>query len=206
MSQYEQLMKELGGIPLAKALPADDGNGDAKIQAAAEDGGEGVPAKKKEGDEDCEKPPMTKSLQVTLADGSVVDAEDGTELVKSLIARIDQNETDSVTVMGQAIGLIKSQATAITEQGALIKSLQGDVAKLGNEGRGRKTMVSLIEKQGPADMAKSEPQGMSGQEFLTKSSAAFAGGKISGQELTVIDVSLRQGAAIDPALIAKVVA
>ena len=215
MSQFDKLLGELDTLTaeqadMSKALPSDDGKDDAKIQAAAEDGGgeagaEGG-AEEDEGDENDE--PMGKSLgEVTLPDGTKAEAVDGTELVKSLIEQIGEiktgaeaTETKMAKALEGAVGLIKSQ-------GEMIKSLTESVKKLSNEGRGRKTVLTISEKPGTTDtLKKSDEQGMSAQDFMAKSNAAFDARQISGKELTVIDVSLRTGVAIEPALIQKVLA
>lgn len=205
MSQYQKLLEELSGMTMAKALPADDGNGDQKIQAAAEGGGDGDANVKKDGEGEGDQP-MAKSFEVTLADGTKVEAEDGTALVKSLVARIDTNESDTAKVMEVTVGLLKSANAAIAEQGTLIKSLQDKVAALSNEGKGRKTILSVIDKTGPTEMTKSEPTGMQPTEFLAKSEAAWSANRITGQEFNTIDVSLRTGQPIDQGLIARVMA
>lgn len=208
MSQFNNLLKDLEGLTaeqetMTKALPADDGKDDEKIQAAAEEGGD-MDAEKKtdcdEGDEDDEKP-MAKSFTLKLEDGTEVEAQDGTELVKSLMEKVDATEGQMAKALGSAVGLIKSQ-------GEMLKALSEQVKKLSGEGRGRKTVLSVTEKKTASEtLAKSEgSDGMTPQEFMLKSNSAFTGGKISGKELTVIDVSLRSGVAIDPTLISKVMA
>lgn len=194
-SSFDALMSEMG--VLAKAMPEvapelTDEEKAAKAQADAA------------ALEAAGKEPMTKSLQVTLADGSVVEAEDGTELVKSLMDQVSGLEGVMAKALGQAVGLIKKQGEQLAATGDLVKSLQSKVAELSGEGRGRKTMLSIVEK--PNQLAKSEPQGMTPQDFMVKANTAFSGGKITGQELTVIDVSIRQGQAIDTGLVSKVMA
>lgn len=217
---FDKLLAELDAQAteqdtMRKALPADDGSDEAKIQAAAAEGGgnggdgatpeedeaAAAAAKEKGGD------PMGKSLgAVTLQDGTKVEAVDGTELVKSLMADVEalkagaaQTESQMAKALEGAVGLIKSQ-------GEMIKSLTESVKKLSNEGRGRKAVLTVVEKTATADLQKSEPTGMNATEFMAKSNAAFDAGKINGKELTTIDVSLRSGVPIDAALISKVVA
>lgn len=148
---------------------------------------------------------MTKSLQVTLADGSVVEAEDGTELVKSLFERFDAQEDSLVKALGGTLNLVKAQGEQLVAQGNLIKSLQAEVARIGNQGAGRKTLVTVHEQVNT--MTKSmqpEQKGPTKEEIMAKSNAAFSAGRITGQEFTMIDVAMRSGFEIDPALAAKV--
>lgn len=192
---FDALMGEMG--MLAKAMPevapelTDEEKAEkAQAEAAAL--------------EAAGKQPMAKSMQVTLADGSVVEAEDGTELVKSLMDQVSGLEGVMAKALGQAVGLIKRQGEQLATTGELVKSLQTKVAELSGEGRGRKTMVTVIDK--PGQLAKSETPGMTAPEFMAKSHAAFNAGKINGTELTIIDVSLREGQLPSAGLISKVMA
>ncbi|HEX7906772.1 MAG TPA: hypothetical protein VF534_01585 [Paraburkholderia sp.] len=216
MSQFEQLLGELQAEneAMAKALPADDGKDDNKIQAAAGEGGgdgggaNGGGANPDDEEEDDDKgTPMGKSLTLTDAEGNPVEAIDGTELVKSLMeevgalkGQVGTHETTMAKALEQTLGVVKAQ-------GALIKSLMARVDALSGQGRGRKTVLAVTEKVATGALAKSEPSdGITPQEFLVKSEAAFNAQKISGLEFTTIDVSLRSNVAIDPALVSKVLA
>lgn len=196
-SAFDALLGELD--TLTKALPAEV-DGDEKIANA--DGGNDDNDEDDEGKEGGDAP-MAKSFVVKLEDGSEVEAQDGTELVKSLMGRIDNNEETLAKALGSAVNLIKVQGEQLAQTTALVKSLQSKVSELSGEGRGRKTVVSIHEK--PANvMNKSEPEGLTAQEFMTKSNAAFEAGRISGKDLTVIDVSIRSNQPIDQSLAAKV--
>lgn len=202
---FQALIGELD--TLTKALPAADVADDKKIEAAAADGDD-KPKLDKDG-KPIAADPMTKSFKVTLDDGSIVDAEDGTELVKSLLARVDNTEQDMIKALGGTIDLVKALSVQLTATTELAKSLQTKVNELSGEGRGRKTMVSIHEKLNTSDLAKSESAAAATnlvEEFMTKSHAAFAAKKITGLELTSIDVAHRQGFAVEPSLVAKVLA
>lgn len=217
MSQFEKLMEELSTLgtqqaELAKALPADDGKDEEKIQAAAGEGGsddgeagDGDADDKggaADGDADDNKAgkPMAKSFKLRLEDGTEVEAQDGSELVKSLQERIEQNEGVMAKAMESAIGLIKGQ-------GELIKSLSEQVKKLSGEGRGRKTVVSVMEKPAPvaSTLAKSEPTGMSHEQFFAKALNAQKEGRLSGTEIAVAEACLNRGEAIPQSIVARVV-
>jgi hypothetical protein len=199
--QFAQLLNDLD--VLAKAQPApiadDDEDGDKKIADAAADG---APAP----DADGKKAPvMAKSMTVTLPDGSQVEAEDGTELVKALQEQVSGLEGTMAKALGAAVALIKTQGETLAATNNLVKSLQTRVAELSNQGAPRKSMLTVHEK--PAGtMAKSEQPGMTAPEFMAKSEAAWKAGKITGQDFTTIDVSLRSREPIDPGLIQKVMA
>lgn len=209
MSQFEKLMGELSQLgtdqeTMTKALPADDGKDEAKIQAAAAesgldgDGDEDDMGGEPDGDED-DKPAMAKSFKFTLEDGTEVEAQDGSELVKSLQDRVEKNEGQMMKALETAVGLIKGQ-------GDLIKSMQDQIKKLSGEGRGRKAVVSVVEKPSPGEgvMAKSEPVGMSHDQFFAKAMVAQREGRISGTEIAMAEACLNRGEAIPQNIVQRV--
>lgn len=201
---FEKLLEELD--VMAKAMSDDEKKtqDDAAIQAAAaesnaDEAGAHAEPDGDENEEGKEPEVMGKSFAFTLENGEVIEAMDGTELVKSLMARVETTEGVMAKALGQAVDLI-------SKQGEMLKSLRSDMNKLAGEGRGRKAVVSVAEKTTSAEtMAKSETPGLTKQEFFAKANAAFDTGRITGKELTVIDVSLRSGSEIDQGLVAKVV-
>lgn len=194
---FDALIGELD--TLTKAIPAVV-DGDDKIANA--DAGNNDDDND-EDDKEGGNAPMAKSFVVELEDGTKIEAQDGTELVKSLMSRIDNNEETLAKALGSAVNLIKVQGEQLAQTTALVKSLQSKVSELSGEGRGRKTVVSIHEK--PANtLAKSEPEGITAQEFMTKANAAFNAGRISGKDLTVCDVSIRSNQPIDQSIMAKV--
>jgi hypothetical protein len=198
---FETLLGELD--ILTKALPAADVADDKKIQAAADGNGDADDENKDDQDGGA---PMTKSLTVTLPNGETIEAEDGTELVKSLMDQVGKQEDMMVKAMGGVVSLVKHQGEQLKAQGDLIKSLQDTVTRLSGQGAGRKSIVDV--HQQVTELTKSfggqQEKGINPVEIMAKSNAAFSAGKISGQELNTIDVSLRMGAAIEPSLLAKV--
>lgn len=195
---FQALLGELD--TLNKAIPAAEVADDKKIQTAAADGD--ADDKKKEGDDK----PMTKSLQVTLADGTILEAEDGTELVKSLFARVDSNEDMIVKALGGTLNLIKAHSDQLKATNELVKSLQADVAKLANQPAGRKTLVNVHEQVTAMTKANPEPAVQTVADFMVKANSAFTAGKITGIELTSADVAIRNGFAPDESVVAKVLA
>lgn len=223
---YEKLLSDLEALhtaqdqeALAKSLANAGAADDGKIAAAADDAGvtgnddEAVDGEVVEGDDDEQEnnDPINKSLGLFDADGLPVDALDGTEMIKSLMARIDTQETAAGKVMGLAVDLIKSQATALTqqseqiaEQGSLIKSLQEQVAALSDTGRGRKSVVTVAEKPVIGQMTKSEPAGLSGLEFMAKAQEAHEAGRISGRQVAIAETSLQKGLAVPADIVQRV--
>lgn len=215
---FEKLMAELKGLEseqetMSKALPAGEGEDDKNIQAAAAEGGDMVDDEGGEGgepaaDDTTDDEPLGKSLGVvTLPNGEKAEAVDGTELVKSLISQVEQLGAKQTESEGNLFKAIETTVGLLKSQGEILKSMQAEIAKLRGEGRGRKTMLSITDKpDAGTQMAKSEPAGVTAEEFLVKSHAAFDAKKISGLELATIDVALRQNKPgdIDPSLIQKV--
>lgn len=218
MSQYEKLLEELE--TMAKAMPGDDGADDDKIQAAAAaanpdadgdgendvtgddlnpEGSEGL-GDEDEGDGDDEET-MGKSFALKLEDGTELEAIDGTELVKSLMARVESNEGTVMKALGTAVDLLG-------KQGDMIKSLQDEVKKLAGEGRGRKTVVSVSEKPvAGATMAKSQgaADGLSANEFMAKALAAQASGRLTGLDVARAESALNKGLPVPQDVVNRVI-
>ena len=206
---YEALLEELE--TLQKSMDQDDSD-DEKIAAAAAaddedddhdepDGDEGIDG---EGDDDGDEGPMAKSFSFQLETGEVVEAVDGTELVKSLQNEVALLKSERETAASQSEKVFQAVLGQLKSQGELIKSLSAQVEKMSSEGRGRKSIAAPS-----AAMAKSmgaDAGGLTPDRLLAKANAAFDAGRISGKELTVIDVSLRHGAALDDGLMARVLA
>lgn len=198
---FDKLMAELAKAEsdqetLSKALPAaEEGMDDDKVQDAAAEGADKAAGDgdadnkggKPDGDAD-DKKTMAKSFEVVLADGTKVQAEDGTELIKSLTDRLEKAEGVMVKAMEGALGLIKSQ-------GEMIKSLGDQFQKLRGEGRGRKAVVTVSEKKDATTLAKSESQadGLTGEQFLAKALTAQKAGRITAADVAIAEGHLNRG-------------
>jgi hypothetical protein len=200
---YELLLNDLEALQKSYAADEDD----KAIRAAAEGNDEELdedgnpiakkPAAKPDGDEGK---PFGKSFTLIAEDGTEAEAIDGTDLIKSLqdeVVALGQSAKDEKEDLTKSITILSN---VIKSQGSLIKSLQEDVAKLSNQGAGRKSIMAPTQ-----DMAKSM-QPISTETFMMKANAAFNAGRISGKELTVCDVSMRHNESIEPALISKIFA
>ena len=207
-ANFEALLKELGEVAadadtLAKAIPAaappamaaagvnpeddddDDEDGDdAAIESAAA--------------ADGDKPTFGKSFEFVDDAGAKHEAVDATEMLKSLLTRVDTVDE----VLAKAL---TSMAGSLKAQGELIKSLSGQVQSLSGQGRGRKAVLSVVEKPAIGEMTKSQSEaGVTPEQFFAKANAAFDAGKISGKDLNVVSVCLRGNHPIDPALVQKI--
>jgi hypothetical protein len=131
---------------------------------------------------------LAQGAQAATGDDPVVI--DGEEIFKSLEALggrqtgVEEVLTKSVTSL---LGLVKGQ-------NALIKSLSDRLDVLGGTGAGRRTVIQVQERPDVGGvLAKAQPEGMSAPEILAKANTAFDAKKITGLELTALDVSLRNG-------------
>jgi hypothetical protein len=206
---YEKLLDDLEA--LQKSYAAEDAD-DQRIQAAEAEGSEEKeeldengkpqkkPVKKEEMESEGDANPFAKSFVGKTEDGEDFEAIDGTELIKSLNNRIDvlQTNADNEKVdlsksMDVLVGIIK-------RQGTLIKSLQESYVALANSGGGRKSVTS----PSAGLLQKSLYGQVSNEEFMLKANAAFECGRITGKDLTVCDVSLRNNFEIDSAIKTKI--
>lgn len=229
MSKFAELLAELnaaetGAQDMAKSLTAAPAKDDQAVVAAAAEagaltpeeqeaaeaeaaakaaeGGEGAPA----GDDKDGKPApvMAKS---EAAEGAGLDEKkyvDATEMLKSMQDTLDAHGDVLSKAFTPLMNTIKSQ-------GEMIKSLHEQMQTLGGQGRGRRAVVSVagIDKGGLSDastLAKSqhEEAGMSPAEFMVKANVAFDNKKITGLDLTAIDVAIRGGQGIPAHLVSKV--
>src|SRR5690606_10978380 len=208
---FEKLLAELQELQsdqedLQKALPDDSGEDDEKIRAAAEDGRTHDPdvepdsdRGEREDDEVDEGEVTVKSFTLKLDDGTEIEAQDGTELVKALTARLDKTEASMKGALETAVSLIK-------KQGDMIKSLSERVAKLGGEGRGRKAVVSVVERPNPGStLSKSDPASTTGEEFLAKALDAQKAGRITSLDVATAEACLNRGQPVPASIIQRVV-
>lgn len=215
-SSFEQLLAEIG--TLQKAMPP-------VMTEQNDDDEDNDPAKKgnpeyADGDADDKKTAMmAKSFVLKDAEGNDIEAFDGTELLKSLQAGFEAQKSDTANAFTGVLNLVKAQSAALASTQALVKSLQAQVAQLGGQSAGRKTVLSVHEQintmaksmgaAGEVNNASSGDQGMTAQDFFAKANALFDKGDLSGRELATIDVALRNGQplakSLDAALIQRVV-
>ena len=212
---FEALVADLESLQKSQALG--DSGDDQRIADAAADGDDSVGAGDAgdvenldavdlddEPDED-EDETFGKSFAMTLEDGTVIEAVDGSAMVKALM---EKNEALTAQITEQEGEMSKALTTVVETikgQSELIKSLQEQVSRLSGEGRGRKAVVSVAEKPA-ATLTKSEPTGMSGSEFMAKCEAAFSAGQITGRDVSIAETALQNGIAVPEHIVSKVLA
>lgn len=220
--QFAQLLEQLNAETeanntLAKALPQDDGQGDANIQAAASEGGEGSAegadgadgsegAQGGEGGEGGEGD-LNKSLQQE--GGALENNEefiDATELIKSLQDTQGEHSDLLAKAIPQLLGLAQSQRGMIEQQGELIKSMQTRIEQLAGQGRGRKAVVSIVDKPNPGEtpLTKSLEQQITPNQILAKALDMQKEGKLTGLEVSRCENALRSGVPVPADIMARI--
>ena len=163
-------------------------------------------------DEDDGKP-FGKSFGVTLDDGTEVEAYDATEILKSFDARIGSQVTELDLLKAEVAALkardipsadaIKAEVEKVlVAQNDLIKSMQAQIAALGAEGRGRKSLLNVHEKPA-ASGTEARPETPSGEALMTKALIAQKQGRITGQDVARLDAYLGRGLQAPPEILAR---
>ena len=195
VGELEQLRKSTDGADDAKiaaAAAAGSGDGDADDKGGAGDGDADD-----KGDEGDAGDGMAKSLALFDKDGNPVEAEDGTAMVKALqaeLADIKAARTQENDHLGKALtavhDMLKSQAELIKAQGSTIASLNEQMSKLANSGRGQRS--ATVVPAADASMAKggTEP---SDSELMAKCDSLISAGKISGTEVSMAETCINRG-------------
>jgi hypothetical protein len=213
---------------LAKSLSAAqvDAKGNAAVAAAAganpedeEDDGQG------NGDLG-DGSPMVKSFKLVLEDGTEMEAQDATEMVKCLVAELNTVKgahTTHVEEMAKSfeavVGLVGSlteglKATredvlALAKRGDELASTNALMAKslgvIGNQGRGKRSVdVTLgarpnLNGNAPASEAKH-----TAAEILAKAEGALNAGRITGTEATKVMTAINMGAQPEQAILDRI--
>lgn len=183
----------------------DDGNGGGEGGTGGEGGGE----------------PLTKSFTLTLEDGTTLEAVDGTEMVKSLAAKLNATEAarsaDAEQMMksfGATVDLISSLTDGLAAANASIAELKKENETLkasgesfkksleafGSQGRGRRSADVVVNGRPPVAATGSKGQ-LSAPEILAKAQDALKAGRISGSEATKVQTAINMGLAPDSAIL-----
>lgn len=198
MSDFDKLLAELSQETanqetLAKSLAAPAAD-DAKIAAAAADGAD---KKNPEDEEGLAKSLDGLNAAASAAGVAVIDGEEFAKSIDSLGGRMTAAEDVLAKAMDSALGMIRGQ-------GEMIKSLNDRITALSGEGRGRKTVVTVNEPKSSLEPLQ-KSQGYTVGEVMAKANSAFDAKKITGLELTTLDVALRNGTPPSESVLAKIV-
>jgi hypothetical protein len=212
LERFETLQKSLPAegseddnkIAAAAAASGDTPNGEGEGAAAGEGEGEGLT--EGEGAGEGEEP-MGKSFAITLEDGTVIDAQDGTALVKALTEQVGalQGRIDAQASEGEQMAKALETACAIVEkQDSMFKSLAAKVDALSKQGRGRTSVVNIAEKPATAVVPKPEAQGVKSDDFMAKAMDKFNSGAITGRDVAIAENALATGKPVPAELVSKV--
>jgi len=178
-NDFTQLLADLDALQeLRKAHPEPDGDEvDGKEPEDNPDESEVGSAEDDEQiEEAAEEEPMKKSL--LLSSGEEIEFLDGTELIKSLTDRVDNQDEALTKILQSTTEIVKSMQ-------AEIDGLKESVQKLSASGRGRKTVLSVTDPAAPA--------GVSPQEFMAKAMDAQKAGRLTALQVSVAEGYLQRG-------------
>lgn len=162
------------------------------------------------GEEDGDAEMFGKSLTVTLEGGETAEAVDGAALVTGMRFLKGQNtalaselaaaRAENAGEMVKALSGMQSLLRLVKDQDTVIKSLSDRLDTFGAQGRGRASVLSIMEKSQPAG-APAQPQGASRAEIMQASMQAMKKGLISAVDVSMIEGCLNQGAEIPEPLV-----
>jgi hypothetical protein len=119
--------------------------------------------------------------------------------------QFQQVSTRLVAMVSTLQNTAHAQNETIKSQGEIIKSLQGEITRIGGSGAGRRSVVSLIEKPTQAAPAPTDATGkMSAEAFMAKCDSAIAAGRLSAAVGARVEAYLNRGAQLPNDLIREV--
>lgn len=172
---------------------------------------------------------MQKSFSIQAADGSTIEVQDASELIKALSGRLDETTQTVFQTLESATSVIKAQGaliksmtdkiaaqetllgaqtTKIDEQATLVKSLRTDLDKFGSSGSGRRAVVTVAERTAaPATetMAKGGmPEGVTTETFFAKAMDLQKAGRLTGADIALAEAALNSGIAVPAGIVQRV--
>lgn len=218
---------------LAKSLSAAqvDANGNTAVANAAAAGANSGAETEEEDDGNGngdlgDGSPMIKSFKLVLEDGTEMEAQDATEMVKCLVGEINKVKTDAAAQsdelmksLGSAVELIgtlteglkatREDVLALAKRGDELAATNALMAKslgvIGNQGRGKRSVdVTLgarpdLNGNGGAAEVKHTPT-----EILAKAQGALTAGTITGTEATKVMTALNMGVMPEKAILDRI--
>lgn len=202
MSKFDELLTKLdalGETPLKKSQP------DENTEKDPEDPENG------EGQDGGEENLFGKSFLVTDESGEEHEAIDGTELIKSMALQLKKQETEfaeKTESLMKSIGGFEAVAEklvdALSTQETLLKALDEKVETIQGRGRGVKSTLTLVDKPDAVQLKKSEPEGMSPDEFMAKAMIAQKEGRIGSHQISIAETSLNNGVPVPQSIVRQV--
>jgi hypothetical protein len=188
-SPFAALLTELDSTATVAKAMADEADMGA---------GGGEEEDEEEHPEDGGEADMAKAITVKLGDGSVVEAIDGTAMMKALNGRQHQM-SDAIRSL---LTIVQNQNKVIERQGTMLKALGADLRKVAATGTGRRSQVTVHDQpaRGPTGtMAKADT--VSGDRFFAKAEQLSRAGKLPSTWAAEIEGSRIAGTPINPEVI-----
>lgn len=206
MSEFEKLAEDLETLAKSQLGAGDDADADEKIAAAADESavgaGDGGGSGGSDDDDDEDDEVLGKSFSAERG-GERVRVFDATELIKSMGERletIEMADAENRMHLGKSMGLI---ADMLKSQAEEIATLKKSISELGNEGRGRKTVLSVTEKT-VTTLAKSDDAPVVGNaELMAKCLSAQKAGRLTGIDVARANVAVESGMAVPQDILAR---
>lgn len=137
---------------------------------------------------------MAKALQFTLEDGTVVDALDGTALVKAMNDRMDKTD-------GELMGVLGAITTMVKALGDSNKALTETVASLRGTSAGRRSVMVAMPGAAGADAGAGAGAGagkpqITFDELMAKAHAAQKAGELTGVQVAMVEGYASKGLAL----------
>ena len=118
------------------------------------------------------------------------------DLLKAEVAALKARDIPSADAIKAEVEKV------LVAQNDLIKSMQAQIAALGAEGRGRKSLLNVHEKPA-ASGTEARPETPSGEALMTKALIAQKQGRITGQDVARLDAYLGRGLQAPPEILAR---
>lgn len=169
--------------------------------------------------------PMIKSFKLVLEDGTEMEAQDATEMVKCLVGEINKVKADAAAqgeemmkALGGAVELIGSLTDGLkqTREDVLALAKRGDelaatnalmsksLGVIGNQGRGKRSVDVTLGARPDLNGSAAAAAKPTAQQILSKAEGALSAGRITGTEATKVMTALNMGAEPEKAILDRI--
>lgn len=204
-------------LSLLKAFPAEEPKDaantegvegdDKRIAAAAKEAGadKNVTGDGTDGDGKTkpEDEDLMKAFEITLADGTKMEALDGAALIKALNTRLES----AVGVIRDQYSLIETLQKRLVSQGAalrselsenrvMLKALQTQVAAIGKEGTGRRSTLSVLEPVALSGAQHQQDDKPKPVDILNKALSLQSKGTFNAIDVSRVQAYVNRGLAV----------
>lgn len=172
--------------------------------------------------------PMIKSFSLVLEDGTVMEAQDATEMVKCLVDEINLvkgevkvgaeqmfkslgGTVELITTLTEGLKATRQDVVALAEQNKKLVAANAEMAKsletFGGTGRGRRSVDVVLGDRpnlngGAGGGGAGAGAAYTPQEIMAKAQSALTAGTISATEATKIETAINMSIMPDKAILA----